>query len=343
MEQIVSFQPGEIILEEGEVGQAMYFIRLGSVEVTKRSGPNEVLLTLQDVGEVVGLLSFYSGEKRLATARARTYVECLKVEKKDSKDILSNLPKWFQIVMREFTLRLVQSNNQIVELHEENNNLRLISMNRLWIAIQYVDTLSLLSKSNSKKLDDGREVVFLDAMLDQIASVLRHSREELLEVQEILKDSALMKVELDPDQNREIVQLERIEKLAWFAEFAHAVRTGPKKKLLDTRISYKQRRQLYALKEYVQKQERDTHATYTEDRNALSIRFEQLTKQPLDASTLDLAKQLKLIDITKKNDQDIVSFQASTLVRTVLCLNVIRRLLKDPRLQEEEEPEADVA
>jgi hypothetical protein len=244
--------------------------------------------------------------------------------------------------MKEFTARLVQSNNQIVELHDEINRLRGISMDRLRIAIQYVDTLSLLSRIHSKKLDDGRQVVFLDAMLDQITAVLRHSREELLEVQEILKDSALMKVELDPDKNREIVQLERIEKLAWFAEFAHAVRTGPKKKLLDTRILHKQRRQLYALKEYVQKQGRDTHANYSEDRNALCIRFEQLMKQPLDAATLDLAKQLKLIEISRKNDQDIVTFQASTMVRTVLCLNVIRRLLKDPRLKEEEEAEGEL-
>jgi NADH dehydrogenase len=77
----VMFEPGQEVVREGEVGQSLYLIRSGEVEVFKRSengGPPEHLATLGP-GEHFGEVAVFSGTRRTATVRAKTRVELLHV------------------------------------------------------------------------------------------------------------------------------------------------------------------------------------------------------------------------------------------------------------------------
>ena len=77
----VMYEPGQEIVREGEVGQSLYIIRTGEVEVLKRAengGPPDLQATLR-AGDHFGEMAVFQGVRRTATVRAKTRVELLHV------------------------------------------------------------------------------------------------------------------------------------------------------------------------------------------------------------------------------------------------------------------------
>jgi NADH dehydrogenase len=77
----VMFEPGQDIVREGEVGQSLFIIKTGEVEVLKEpanGGPPERVATLK-AGEHFGEVAVFKGVRRTATVRAITRVELLHV------------------------------------------------------------------------------------------------------------------------------------------------------------------------------------------------------------------------------------------------------------------------
>ncbi|MBE0543872.1 MAG: FAD-dependent oxidoreductase [Verrucomicrobia bacterium] len=79
----VMHEPRQEIIREGDVGQSLFIIRSGEVEVLKQrpdgSGP-EVVATLK-AGDHFGEVAVFRGIRRTATVRARTRVELLHVQR----------------------------------------------------------------------------------------------------------------------------------------------------------------------------------------------------------------------------------------------------------------------
>lgn len=68
------FQPGEIIMEEGQKGNHLYLIISGSVNVYQNKGDDATLITTMSSGDILGEMGILSNEPRNATAIAST--EC---------------------------------------------------------------------------------------------------------------------------------------------------------------------------------------------------------------------------------------------------------------------------
>ncbi|MFL5319060.1 MAG: cyclic nucleotide-binding domain-containing protein [Myxococcaceae bacterium] len=72
------YQAGQIIFEEGELGDSLYVIISGEVEVLRRDGSGEQKpITVLGQPEFFGEMSLIDKEFRSATARAKTDVEVL--------------------------------------------------------------------------------------------------------------------------------------------------------------------------------------------------------------------------------------------------------------------------
>lgn len=79
----VHYEPGQEIVREGDVGQSLYIIRSGEVEVVKRAAneaPPAVLATLH-AGDHFGEVAVFQRVRRTATVRAKTQVELLHVRR----------------------------------------------------------------------------------------------------------------------------------------------------------------------------------------------------------------------------------------------------------------------
>jgi NADH dehydrogenase len=82
------FEAGEIILEQGEVGDKVYFIRTGNVQILK----DGVSLGELGPGDVLGEIALISNHPRAATARARTPLDVVSVDREAFKQLLAHVP-----------------------------------------------------------------------------------------------------------------------------------------------------------------------------------------------------------------------------------------------------------
>lgn len=81
----VDFDPGESLMNEGEIGDSMYLILEGRVEVLKRG----VAITELGPKECVGEMAILDSEPRSATVKAAQPTRALKVEREDFYEILN--------------------------------------------------------------------------------------------------------------------------------------------------------------------------------------------------------------------------------------------------------------
>jgi len=77
-----TYQNGEAIVREGEVGDCMYVIPSGQVEVVGSRGTHEVRLGVLGETDFFGEMAIFEREKRMATVRALGEVRVLTVDRK---------------------------------------------------------------------------------------------------------------------------------------------------------------------------------------------------------------------------------------------------------------------
>ncbi len=107
-----TYQPGEVILRQGEVGDCMYVILEGKVEVYLERDGKEVSLRLCRAGDFLGETALFHQEVHSASARALDQVRMLTVDKKNFLRRIQEDPT--------LAFRLVQTLSQRVrELGEE--------------------------------------------------------------------------------------------------------------------------------------------------------------------------------------------------------------------------------
>lgn len=76
------YEDGEIIVRQGEVGDCMYVIQAGQVEILQRQGEKEFCLAVLSEGDFFGEMALFDREVRSATVRALGEVRALTVDKK---------------------------------------------------------------------------------------------------------------------------------------------------------------------------------------------------------------------------------------------------------------------
>jgi CRP/FNR family cyclic AMP-dependent transcriptional regulator len=100
----VLFDAGDEIFREGEPGQTLYFILEGKVRI-HRLGATEDLAHLGERA-VFGEMALLDSEPRSATATAVTDVVCLKIERDDFNEILTEKGEIAQGIIKVLTRRL---------------------------------------------------------------------------------------------------------------------------------------------------------------------------------------------------------------------------------------------
>jgi CRP-like cAMP-binding protein len=340
MDELVSYNPGDLIFKQGDESKSMLMIKEGSVEVFKDTPQGEVILTVQNAGEVVGVLSFFSHGRRLASARARTHVEGQMIERKDGMpDPLAKLPKWVQIVLKEFSQRLTQMNEQFAQALNEKHDLLVHVLDPLLVSTQVADCLAELGRFKAKKFPDGREMLILEEMVALIESCLGYDRSQLNRVLDVFKNSGLMKVEIEQDHGKEVITLTGALRLKWYSEFVHSAKSGKNRRLVQASIPFKQRRVLFGLSTYVQKTGGDISKNFSIDLAELAEKFEPLMKVPLDQSSIESAEKLGLLQLKRSGEKTTLTFHPTMLSRTLIAINTIKRLRSDPNADLEADDE----
>jgi CRP-like cAMP-binding protein len=77
------YHDGEIIVRQGEVGDCMYVIQEGRVEILIEKDGKDVPLRIAERGEIIGEMAIFERQPRSATVRALGESRLLTVDKKN--------------------------------------------------------------------------------------------------------------------------------------------------------------------------------------------------------------------------------------------------------------------
>jgi len=98
----MSFEPGDAIMSEGEIGESMYLIVAGKVRVEK----GDQLVVELGEKECVGEMAILDSEPRSATVRCTEPVAALKIEREDFYDLMNEKMEIALGIIKVLTRRL---------------------------------------------------------------------------------------------------------------------------------------------------------------------------------------------------------------------------------------------
>ncbi|MBN1760548.1 MAG: cyclic nucleotide-binding domain-containing protein [Chitinispirillaceae bacterium] len=108
------FRPGELIVKEKDIGDALYLIKSGSVTISKLvGGERSVDLARMEEGECFGEMAAIDEEVRSATVSALQECSVLRICKENLQDVLRENPQIGIEFLRIFVKRLRSANEKI--------------------------------------------------------------------------------------------------------------------------------------------------------------------------------------------------------------------------------------
>jgi CRP-like cAMP-binding protein len=86
--QVRTFAPGEVIIQQGDPGDAFYIVRDGTLEVTARQGRSRRRLRTLKSGDFFGEIALLSDGPRTATVQGLEAGSVWRLERQDFRDLL---------------------------------------------------------------------------------------------------------------------------------------------------------------------------------------------------------------------------------------------------------------
>jgi CRP-like cAMP-binding protein len=319
------FAAGEVIFNQGDPGGDLFFIEDGAVEIFQSKENETIILSEMGPGEIIGVMTCMTMEKRMASARAKTPVLCKKVPHDAIRKVLQALPNWMKIVLKEFTIRLTQMNKMYTESVVKVKKLESTQISNVYVAALIASAFATTAEFLAITTDVGK-IVVLDEVLQKLESMLNMKREDIDRIWTCMVESNLLKIEIEADKKRNITRLENARKLTYFAQFVRDSKVGPTKRYLRARFSNKETRVLSGLVKYAQRLEMDLDKSCRLMCADLEKSLERATGIKWERDALQKGIDLKLVTVEGEGGDEAVVFRPAEMGRTVACVEAIRRL-----------------
>lgn len=112
------FDPGEVLVVEGERGSTAYLIEEGEVEVVIKSGENLLPISTMTSGQMIGEVAMVTNEPRTASLIAKTTTTCLSFDRADFMKLMYEQPHRSLDMFKIFSKRLNESNRRLAEMRK---------------------------------------------------------------------------------------------------------------------------------------------------------------------------------------------------------------------------------
>jgi CRP-like cAMP-binding protein len=110
---------GEIIIQQGELGDCMYVIQEGQVEVIRELDDNRVRLAIRNQGDFLGEMAIFDREVRMATVRALGRARVLTVDKRNFLRRIHSDPSLAYRLVQSMSSRIRELSVEIAQLKAE--------------------------------------------------------------------------------------------------------------------------------------------------------------------------------------------------------------------------------
>jgi CRP-like cAMP-binding protein len=112
---VVTYNPGQVIMRQGDVGDAAYVIISGDADVTISSGAGDIPVAELHDGDFVGEIAILCDTPRTATVLARSQVKALRIRKEPFFELLRQFPEMAVEMTRLLAERLSRTTAELVE------------------------------------------------------------------------------------------------------------------------------------------------------------------------------------------------------------------------------------
>lgn len=113
------FHDGEVIIHQGDIGDCMYVIQEGQVEIVVEEGGKEIQLAVRRKGDIFGEMAIFEKEKRSATVRAVGTVRLLTVDEKNFIRRVHEDPSLAYRMVEMMANRIRELSNEVARLKFE--------------------------------------------------------------------------------------------------------------------------------------------------------------------------------------------------------------------------------
>ena len=117
MAKPVSLRAGEVLMRQGDLGDAAYVVIRGEFEVEKQSGQSMIKIDVRSPGDVVGEMALLSRASRTATVIAKTDAETMRIPPEAFEELLASSSTAAMAVLRWVMARLRQNESL---LHQQD-------------------------------------------------------------------------------------------------------------------------------------------------------------------------------------------------------------------------------
>jgi signal transduction histidine kinase len=163
MAKPVSLKAGDILIHQGETGDAAYVVIKGEFEVQKQSGQSMIKIDVRNPGDVVGEMALLSRASRTATVIAKTDGEALRIPSEAFEALLESSSTATMAVLRWVMARLSQNESL---LHQQE---KMAALGTLSAGLAHeLNNPAASAQRNAAEL--GRTLVKLQALNHQIES-----------------------------------------------------------------------------------------------------------------------------------------------------------------------------
>jgi len=114
-----TYEDGEPIARQGEIGECMYVVQEGQVEVVREQGGAEVQLATLGEGEFFGEMALFDRERRSATVRALGEARVLTVDKRTFLRRIHEDPSLAFRIVKGMSQRIRKLDDQVARLEGE--------------------------------------------------------------------------------------------------------------------------------------------------------------------------------------------------------------------------------
>lgn len=113
------YMPGELLFNEGAMGDALFIIESGEVDLTVKKGEDELKLATLPAGAVMGEMTLINIETRSATAKAASESSAIILRNSALSQIFNQNRELFIVILinitRILSKRLRQANQKMIE------------------------------------------------------------------------------------------------------------------------------------------------------------------------------------------------------------------------------------
>jgi len=111
----VTFQPGQVLCHQGDIGDAAYLILEGEADILIDAPTGPVKIATLGKNALIGEIAIINDVPRTATVRSTAKLEALKIKKDHFLRLVTEFPEMAIEIMRALATRLSNTNEELVD------------------------------------------------------------------------------------------------------------------------------------------------------------------------------------------------------------------------------------